>query len=57
MNPYGTIREFAIGEQPKPDEIEIPAADVDEIRSWPRARRRAWYRDQAKRLHKEGIRS
>lgn len=50
MNPQGDIREIPPLEQPKPDEIEIPAADVDEIRRWPRARRRAWYREQAKKL-------
>jgi hypothetical protein len=49
MNPQGDIRELLQGELPKPDEIEVPAADVDEIRTWPRARRRAWYRDRAKR--------
>jgi hypothetical protein len=57
MNSNGTIRELQLFEQPKPDEILIPPADVDEVRSWPRARRRAWYRDQAKKLQKAGTQS
>lgn len=48
MNPNGDIRELQITESPRPNEILVPAADVNEIKSWPRARRRAWYREQAK---------
>lgn len=50
MNSNGDIREIPIHEQPRPDEIIVPAASVGEIRTWPRARRRAWYRKEAKRL-------
>lgn len=53
MNPNGDIRELQLTESPRPNEILVPEPLVDEIRSWPRARQRAWYREQAKKLGKE----
>lgn len=53
MDPTGNLRQLRELEQPRPNEIEVPAAQLADVQAMTRQQRRAWYRAEAKRLEEE----
>jgi hypothetical protein len=56
MDPTGNLRQLQEHEQPRPDEIVVPAAKLPDVQRMSRPERRAWYRAEAKRLATEARR-